>query len=60
MGLQDKKLSLRKAAEVVRVMASHDPVVDELDSLRDALKNGKTEKQVEAFLNEWMQARKKT
>lgn len=52
--LTDTPLTLRKAAEVARVMASHDPSVDSLERLRDSLKNAKTEKELADYYDKWI------
>ena len=50
--LADTPLTLRKAAEVARVMASHDPSIDPLEILKDSL-NNKTEKALANYYAKW-------
>ena len=53
--LADKKLSARKAAEVARVMSSHDPSIDPLTLLRNSLEQATTEKELASFYRQWKQ-----
>ena len=50
--LADTPLTPRKAAEVARVMASHDPSIDPLELLKESLDN-KTEKALADYYAKW-------
>ncbi|WP_428355621.1 alkaline phosphatase family protein [Methyloprofundus sp.] len=52
--LADIELSVRKAAEVARVMSAHDPSSDPLALLKDSLQGAKTEKELASFYGQWM------
>ena len=44
--LADTKLSIRKAAEIARVMASHNPTTDPVELLKNSLEKAKTESEL--------------